>query len=263
MQFKEIKELNDDKSVLHYLKDKTPNIRKTILSALFVLTNNENYQKQMVEDCSVVNQQYKEQKMSKNEKENWMSFEEIQAIYNNLLNEVTLMFANKKALDTKTIIQFFLVGLMPGSAGIPPRRSTDYSEMKIRNYNKIMDNYYCNGKLVFNQYKTKNVYGTAIFDLAKRAPVLNKLLKKWITINKYDYLLFSSNGNKLAQPQITQYNNKIYGKNISTDMLRHIYLTNVYKGKAMPTLQEMESLSKDMGHSVMTQMQYIKNDAVE
>jgi hypothetical protein len=135
--------------------------------------------------------------------------------------------------------------------------------MKIRNFDEKTDNFYKKGKLIFNQYKTKNVYGIATFDLAKRAPLLNKLIKKWMTINHGDYLLFSSNGNKLAQSQITQYNNKIYGKSVSTDMLRHIYLTNFYKGKAMPSLEEMTQLSRDMGHSINTALQYIKNDAPE
>ena len=34
---------------------------------------------------------------------------------------------------------------MSGVAGISPRRSLDYAEMKIRNFDKETDNYYSNG----------------------------------------------------------------------------------------------------------------------
>jgi hypothetical protein len=46
-------------------------------------------------------------------------------------------------------------------------------------------------------------------------------------------------------------------------MYRHIYLTNFYKGKSMPSLIEMTQLSKEMGHSINTQLQSIKSDAPE
>ena len=39
-------------------------------------------------------------------------------------------------------------------------------------------------------------------------------------------------------------------------MLRHIYLTNIYKD--VPRLNQMEHLADEMGHSVSTAMEYIK-----
>jgi len=49
------------------------------------------------------------------------------------------------------------------------------------------------------------------------------------------------------------------GKHISCDMLRHIYLTNLYKD--VPALTQMEKTAEDMGHSVGQAMLYIKRDA--
>lgn len=44
-------------------------------------------------------------------------------------------------------------------------------------------------------------------------------------------------------------------------MYRQIYITHVFKGNTMPTLEEMEQLAHLMGHSVIQQLKYIKNDA--
>ena len=134
-----------------------------------------------------------------------------------------------------------------------PRRSLDYSEMKIRNYDVKTDNYYKGNKFFFNKYKTVKSYGTQSIEVPKQ---LNDLLKKWIKINERDYMLYSSNGNKINPPQITRILNKIFGKKISTSMLRHIYLTDTYKN--IHEINKMENLAKDMGHSVTTAMEYIK-----
>ena len=71
-----------------------------------------------------------------------------------------------------------------------------------------------------------------------------------------DYLLYSTNGNRLSSPQITRILNKVFGKNVSTSMLRHIYLTDVYKD--VPALEKMQKLAKSMGHSLETSLEYIK-----
>ena len=72
--------------------------------------------------------------------------------------------------------------------------------------------------------------------------------------NPTDYLLFSSNQQKLTSPQITRMLNKIFGKNTSTDLLRHIFLTEKY-GKVQ---DEMEADSQAMSHSSAMQALYIK-----
>ena len=125
--------------------------------------------------------------------------------------------------------------------------------MKIRNYDIKTDNYYKGNKFYFDKYKTFKTYGLQILDVPKE---LNNVLKKWIKINTNDYMIYSSNGNKLSCPQITRMLNKIFGKKISTSMLRHIYLTNVYKD--VPQINKMENLANEMGHSVSTAMEYIK-----
>jgi len=245
----------EEKEIMEFLKEKPAQTRKSILSALFVLTGNEAYRELMLKDCGVVNNQYKEQKKSTKEAENWISTEDIRKIYDGLLEKVSSMFKRNLVGDYQTIIQFWLVALLGGVAGIPPRRSLDYGAMKIRNYNPKEDNYYKAGKFYFNRYKTADKYGLQTIDVPKD---LQALLKKWIKINDTDYLLFSSNKKPLSSPQITRILNKIFGKKVSVDMCRHIYLTNLYKD--VPALSQMEKTASEMSHSLATALTYIKKD---
>ena len=63
-----------------------------------------------------------------------------------------------------------------------------------------------------------------------------------------NYMLFSSKKNPLSSSQISRMLNKIFdGKKISVDMLRHIYLSDLYKH--VPSIRDMEKTAEDMGHS--------------
>ena len=245
----------EEKEIMNFLKEKPSQTRKSVLSALFVLTGNDAYRELMLRDCGVVNAQYKEQKKSTKESENWISTEQITGIYNGLLEKVLGMFKRNIPGDYPTIMQFWLVALLGGVAGIPPRRSLDYGLMKIRGYDPKTDNYYKAGKFYFNRYKTANKYGLQVIDVPKDLQVL---IKKWMKINDTDYLLFSSNKQPLSSPQINRILNKVFDKRVSVDMLRHIYLTNHYKD--IPALKDMENLATEMGHSLSQQMLYVKKN---
>ena len=154
----------------------------------------------------------------------------------------------------QTIVNYVLLGCLGGVSGLPPRRSKDFTEMKIKNYDTKTDNYYKAGKFYFNTYKTDKVYGEQVINVKEKAPELNAILVKWVKSNPTEYLLFSSNQQKLTSPQITRMLNKLFGKQTSTDLLRHIFLTNKY-GKLQA---EMHQDSIDMSHSPNQQSLYIK-----
>jgi len=242
-------------AILDYLKDIAPTSRKSILSALYVLTNNQKYRDRMIEDCKIVNDNYKNQVKSEKEEANWITTEEIKAKYDGLYAKVLKMFQKTAVTNIGVIVEYLLIALLGGVLeSLPPRRSLDMALLKIRNYDVKTDNYYKAGKLYFNRYKTSAKYGLQVLTVPEE---LNKIIKKWIKINDSDYLLISSSGSALSSPQVTRILNKIFdGKKISVDMLRHIYLTNYYKN--IPPLREMEALAADMGHSVETAMTYIK-----
>jgi integrase len=245
---------DNDKDIIEYLKDKTAQTKKTTLSALFVLTKKQSYKDVMMVVMKSLNDTNKEQKMNEKQKENWMSVKEIQDIYDPLLVKIKSMLSGKTILNEPMMMEFLLMSFLGGVVkGLAPRRSQDYSELKIKNYDTKTENYYKKSKFYFNIYKTAKNYGLQVIDVPKE---LDVILKKWIKINKNDYMLYSTNDNKLTSSQITRVLNKTFGKNISTSLLRHIYLTNIYKD--LPALSKMEDLSSQMGHSLLQQLEYIK-----
>lgn len=244
---------NNDKDILEYLKDKTQQTKKTNLSALFVLSKKQSYKDVMMQVMKSVNESNKEQKMNQKQKDNWISVAEIKDKYEPLLVKIKSMLSSKSILNESTMMEFLLVSFLGGIDNLAPRRSMDYTELKIRNYDTKKDNYYKSGKFYFNVYKTSPTYGLQIINVPKE---LNSILKKWIKINTNDYMLYSTNGNKLTSPQITRILNKVFEKNVSTSMLRHIYLTDTYKN--IPALKKMGDLASNMGHSISTAMEYIK-----
>ena len=55
--------INEQVAILDYLKDIPPRSRKSVLSALFVLTDKPSYRERMIDDCKTVNESYKEQNL--------------------------------------------------------------------------------------------------------------------------------------------------------------------------------------------------------
>jgi len=242
--------------VLDYLKDLTPNSRKTKLASLVVFCNNDDakdaYRKVMNKDSDEVRSESKNQKMSESQKANWVDQDELHSIYNDLEKQVKPLFAKKNLtmLDLQFIQQFIILSLYVNS---PPRRLLDYTALKIKNINKENDNYIDKNNFVFNQYKTVKTYGTQNVAIPKK---LKLLLNKWMKINNTEYLLFDRNENQLQVAQLKQRLNKIFGKNVSVGILRHSYLSDKYKD--IPKLLDLEETAKNMGHSVNEALEYIK-----
>ena len=242
------------KDILEFVKGKNNQSLKTCLSALFVLTGKQEYREVMMQVMQSVNELYKQQKKSPTQAENWISEAEVKDVYFAQLENALHMLSTKKIFSANKYIEFLLVGFLSGAV-IPPRRSMDYGELMIRNYDPKVDNYYKAGKLYFNKYKTAKTYGLQTLDVP--AP-FNLMIKRWIKLNPTDYMLFSTNKQKLSSPQISRILNTAFGgKNISTNMLRHIYLSSVYAN--IPALSSIDRLATEMGHSPAQAMEYIKH----
>jgi hypothetical protein len=69
----DIKFFDDDDKILQTLQDKSPQTRKTVLAALFILTNNKSYNELMLQDCKHTNDLYKTQKKIK-KRRRWVGF---------------------------------------------------------------------------------------------------------------------------------------------------------------------------------------------
>ena len=255
LEFDNVKQLDNDKKVLEYLKEMKPNTRKTRLSALFVLTENEAYKKHMLEDVNAYNNSMKSQVKNDKEIENWITKDELFEIYNVLKKDTNVLFRkkNKTMTDLQDIQSFVMLSLF---VLLPPRRALDYSEMKITNIDKKSDNYIKGNNLVFNIYKTSKQKGQQVLAIPKE---LKSILNKWIKNNTTDYLLFDNKGNKLTSVKINQRFKKLFGKSFSVNMFRKLYLSDKYSN----TMTEMKNLEKDMvsmGSSKAQVNHYVKTD---
>jgi integrase len=243
--------------VLSHLKDIEPNKRKTVLSALVVITENKKYRDQMMKDI----EEYKsnESNQLKNEKqtESWVEKDEINELYEAMAKNVKILYKKKELsmVDLQEIQNYIILCILSGLF-IPPRRSKDYVDFKIKDIDHEKDNYINKKMFVFNSYKTAKTYQRQEIPIP---PELMKILNKWIKINPTDYLLFDINGKKLTNVKITQRLNKIFGKKASVNQLRHSYLSDKYQ-ETIKLNKDMADDMKAMGSSRNQEQIYIKKD---
>lgn len=207
------------------------------------------------------------EKMTETQKENWASWDDITNKFKELETEVN-KFINSQAIgktNYNKLLEYMILALYIFNE---PRRN-EYINMNIvKKYNKDMDNdinylSYDDNKLIFNNYKTAKKKGQEILDIK---PELKNVINNYLKFHPYfagkklkkdtnTLFLVNYAGESLTNPNgITRILNKIFGKKISSSMLRHIYLTNLYGD----TVKKMKETADKMGHSIQTQKDYIK-----
>jgi hypothetical protein len=211
----------------------------------------------MLEDVRAYNKEIDTQTKSDTQKENWIEGDGINTLYSELKQDAESLYKKKThtSADLQQIQNFIMVSLL-GGIYIPPRRSKDYVDFKIKNIDKEKDNYLDKNKMVFNSYKTAKTYGRQDIEVPKQ---LKSILTKWYKINPTEYLLFDSNMNQLSSVKLNQRFNKMFGKNISVNALRHSFLTEKYKDVSLQN-KKLETDMQDMGSSSNMASTYIKLD---
>jgi len=257
----DVKFFNNHKEILNHLKDIEPVKRKTTLSALVVICDDDvshYYREPMMNDIKTAKSIDVQQKMTDKQKENWVSQEQVREKFDNMYDALKLKLTNKK-IDNKTLNEYSDLLLLALTSGIfiPPRRSLDWAELKIKGYDKKNDNYILKNKFYLNKYKTAKTYGLETIDIPDE---LLNLLKKYISYlpSSQEYLFVNSKGEKINSVKIALTLNKIFGKNVSINALRHSYITEKYKN--MPALKDLIENSKEMGHSIIQHIEYIKHE---
>jgi integrase len=247
---------DDADKILDFLKDQPPNKRKTLLSALVIITDNKKFREQMLSDVRDYNKEISKQEKTESQEENWVSQEQVETIFNDLKKNAGLIYKkdNKNGNDLQVLQNFIILALFKL---IAPRRSKDYCDFKIKNIDKEKDNYMDKGKFIFNSYKTAKTYGKQEVPIPKE---LTMIINKWIKINPTDYLLFDVNMNPLSSVKLNQRFNKMFdGKKTSVNMLRHSFLTEKF-GDAVKKNDELSNTMTDMGSSAGMAKTYVKND---
>jgi hypothetical protein len=265
---------NNYTEIIKHLGTQDAKNRKTRLSACIVYLEKckgadkavEAFRSQMMEDGKKANEEAVEQKLTEKQEENMIEWKEVQEKYNELEEEVKPIM-KKFSLDKNQFRKVQLYVLLSCLTLIPPRRSLDYTEFKIRgDIDEKKDNFMeaeTTGKgknkvtkyyFVFNCYKTNKSYGQQREEIPEK---LVGIMKEWMRLNQHEYLLMNvSQTAKISPVQLAIYLNDFFQKNISTSMLRHIYLTNKYKN--IPALKELNATASSMGHSTLQMLEYIK-----
>ena len=245
---------NTDK-ILEHLKSLPPNRRKTILSALVVISDKQPYRDLMLEDIKNYNQQILKQEKTPAQKLSWVDTNEIKTLYEKLKDVANFLYKKKNfTMKEYQQIQDLIIVAVLGGLFIPPRRNLDYCCFKLKNINNDNDNYIDKNQFVFNTYKTAKFYKQQRVDIPKD---LKTILTKWIKINPTDYLLFDTNQNPLTSVKLNQRLNKIFGKKVGVNQMRHTYLTDKY-GDTINKQKQINADMTEMGSSGTQSKVYIK-----
>lgn len=142
----------------------------------------------------------------------------------------------------------------------PPRRVLDYAYMDICNDETTMKNdrnYYIPDKqqFVFNVYKTAKTYKQQRFTMCNR---LNDLLKDFIRTYNIQQSLLNMTEDYLGN-RIKEIFFNTCGKRAGASIMRHSFLSYMDKTGFLDSMNKRYAVSRLMGHSVIEQLEYIKN----
>jgi len=251
----DLDDFKNSEKIIKHLQDTPFSKRKTILASLVVLTGDTDYNSLMMKDQKQYAEDQLGQKMD-GKFVDMLPYTEVEAVLKKYATEAKPLIKkeNPTMADLQNIQNFIILALTTGIYH-EPRRSSDWI-MKVRNYDEKEDNYLDLKKkvFVFNHFKTVKKMGAQTIGID---PPLMKILKKWIAISGSDFLLFNNRGNPLQASELTHRLNSIFGKNISTSMLRHIFLTHKFGNI---DLKDLTDTATAMGQTnIATTIGYVKN----
>jgi site-specific recombinase XerD len=267
------KTLEDSEEVMNILKDKKAStIRNYLASIVVYLSLNEKnselvktYRELMDKYQKENNEGLENNQKSESQKKNWSSLKELQDIVKSYKKELDRTGALKKdklsKKDFDTLQKYVVGSLYIGDPENPPLRNdyimniifkSQYDELteeekKRLNYLVIVNR--SNKFFSLGEYKTSDKFGIKEIKVGK---ILNRILNIWLKYNESPYLILNSKGEKITPNSLTKLLTKIFeptGKNISSSMLRHIFITE----KFPPQTEEKIELANSMLHSVGVQ----------
>jgi len=248
--------LADTDKILKQLESKPATTARSYLIAIVSALKTRNkplydfyYQHMMISNKALKENNTK----SDTQKNNWESWKNIEDLLKHRLSLLPKKSRKKPLTEEEydDLLNTVILGLYVLQ---PPRRSQDYLNMKIAEPTDVESNYLYSGKFYFNKYKTAKTYQTQVEPIPDVLFDLLKTYWKWSPNTKY--LLVDFEGKPLdISNQITRRLNSLFGKKISSSMLRNIFLTEKF---ATP-MAELKEATKAMGTSTNVAMnQYIK-----
>lgn len=264
--------------ILDIIKELKPTTQRSYIIAICsVLRDNIKYKKiynqyflllkKFNDDLKINNQK------SEKQKQNWMTKEEIQNLYETKKEDILKKIDSKRKLDPSLFEELTNFVILSLYVVIQPRRNKDYSLMKISNKTEDENFNYLIGMksrkikptFILNKYKTDKKYHSvhisipdelkANIDLyLKFHPCRSKLKDE----NYNFYFLVDKEGNGFNKStEITKRLNKIFDRKVSSSLLRNIFLTSKYSD----VIDELKKDTQAMSTSVSTALNnYIKED---
>jgi hypothetical protein len=249
-------------NIMKALEGKPAHARKTSIASVVVLLGKDNKVDDEVidmmnKDVAEIKEKYQGQKMTEKQEKNWMTLDEVHAIEQRAFDLIKPWLSKSAPISAeqhKMLTDWLLLALTTGKY-FPPRRS-EWSGIKLKDkdVDREKDNYIDlkKGVFVLNQYKTAKLYGREEIEYGK---VFGGHLKKVLKLIPDQTYLLESKGKQFTASLITTRLNKLFGKNVSTSMLRHIWVSEKYKD--MPSIKELKENAEAMSHSVGQHMEYI------
>lgn len=264
--------LDDTKSVLEFITKYAKPTQRTYLSSYIVASDvlgKKDVAKKYRDELQTLREEL-DRKINSGEKtekqeKNWTGIEALKKVMRTMkkdLDEDNVFERNELSKRNMRELQDWVIAhLYLGDDANPPTRN-DYAPMKIvskSEYQKLGDEKEENNYLVvdggrkffsFNDYKTKDRYGTKEIKVGKK---LNKILNIWLKHNKGDYLLYNEKGDPMTSQQLSNRVKQIFkrtGKNVTTNLIRSMYVSERFPRDEM---EERKEVADKMGHSVKTQ----------
>ena len=255
----DIEKLDEPDYVFNIIDEMKLNMKRNVVSCVLIIITASGGRKDLYEiyrqKLFDLGKEYNAE-MAKNEKtetqeKNWVKIEELKTITKRLLRE------NPKNQNSLIAALYTMQ---------PPTR-LDYYDMEIvgpkaeigneKNYLVIHNTR--RKEFVFNDYKTSNKYNQMIIKVSKE---LNRVINKFLKLNpERKYLLQQSRSQKPltrnALGKLIPIIFKETGKNVTLNIIRHVYVSEQVDLAAVKKFQE---IAKNMMHSSAEQTSYNKGD---
>lgn len=254
--------LKDPKAILDKISNYKLTTQRSIMIALVSILKSINsplnapYYKLLMEMNKQISDDASKNEKSITQDKNWMTWSEVIEKFNKMCDDIVI-HKNISKQEYDDLLNVVILSLF---VLVPPRRNKDYLNMKISVNGKGTDDKKFNWfnmktkKFIFNNYKTDKTYGQQVVDVPKE---LYDILKIYVKHKKFGdgFLLVNFNDKSLkGSNSITYKLNDIFGKKVSSSMLRHIYLSDKFGEQ----LKQQKKLADQMGHSISQQKEYIK-----
>jgi len=218
------------------------------------------YEDYISEVKEAIEEQRADNKKSQKEKDNWLSKEQLQEILKQLEDKTKR--GAKNMTDYRNVMRYLILKihietpLRNDLADAKIFRDPDQDDIKDTDYNYIvLDSKSKTARFIGNVYKTKASHGQIKFNWSKDIyNELNHYYDDIVDKSTHNYFMVNQNGDKMTPNNYTKFMKSIftdYDVNISTSMIRHIIVSDLYDLDEKKQANKKD-LAYKMGHTQHT-----------